>query len=100
MRCLAMAASLALSADANDCAGSYRRGSGRSTAFDRSRLLWNETPCKRLPRADARRGKESAAMGKEPREPKAISRDQVPDAQALKPGYDWSRQIPAHGHSA
>src|SRR3954467_11839740 len=39
-------------------------------------------------------------MSEDPREPKAISRDQVPDAEALKPGYNWSRQIPAHGHSA
>jgi len=39
-------------------------------------------------------------MANDRREPKAISRDQVPDAEALKPGYNWSRQIPAHGHSA
>src|SRR2546423_5550783 len=51
-------------------------------------------------RERARRRKESATMANDRREPKAISRDQVPDAEALKPGYNWSRQIPAHGHSA
>ncbi|HZX65766.1 MAG TPA: hypothetical protein VFE76_10255, partial [Myxococcales bacterium] len=34
------------------------------------------------------------------REPKEITRDKVLDAEALKPGYNWSRQIPAHGHSS
>ena len=35
-----------------------------------------------------------------PVEPKAISRDKVLSAEALKPGYNWARQIPAPGHSA
>jgi len=33
------------------------------------------------------------------REPRAITRDKVLDPQALKPGFDWSRQIPAPGHA-
>src|SRR5258708_28295249 len=35
-----------------------------------------------------------------PSEPKAVTRDKVLDAGALKPGYNWSRQIPAPGHSS
>src|SRR5258708_4312818 len=34
-----------------------------------------------------------------PSEPKAVTRDKVLDAGALKPGYNWSRQLPAPGHS-
>src|SRR5207302_6566405 len=33
-------------------------------------------------------------------EPKAITRDMVLESEALKPGYNWSRQIPAPGHSS
>jgi len=33
------------------------------------------------------------------REPREITPDKVLDPQALKPGFDWSRPIPAHGHS-
>src|SRR5689334_14262022 len=39
-------------------------------------------------------------MPDHPREPKEISRDKVLSAEALKPGYNWNRQIPAHGHSS
>src|SRR5258708_39727365 len=35
-----------------------------------------------------------------PSEPKAVTRDKVLDAGALKPGYNWSRQLPAPGHSS
>src|SRR5258708_20774368 len=35
-----------------------------------------------------------------PSEPKAVTRDKVLDAGALKPGYNWNRQIPAPGHSS
>src|SRR5256885_7220017 len=39
-------------------------------------------------------------MPDHPREPKEITRDTVLGGEALKPGYNWSREIPAHGHSA
>src|SRR6267142_2290931 len=39
-------------------------------------------------------------MATKPLEPKPISRDQVISPEALKPGYNWARQIPAPGHSA
>src|SRR2546423_7791488 len=39
-------------------------------------------------------------MPDQPRGPKEIPRDRVLSAEVLKPGYDWSRQIPAHGHSS
>ncbi|TMA18826.1 MAG: aminopeptidase P family protein, partial [Deltaproteobacteria bacterium] len=39
-------------------------------------------------------------MPDHPREPKEITRDKVLGGEALKPGYNWSREIPAHGHSA
>ena len=39
-------------------------------------------------------------MPDHPREPREITRDKVAGGEALKPGYDWSRQIPAHGHSS
>src|ERR1043165_1147595 len=35
-----------------------------------------------------------------PGEPNAITRDKVLSAEALKPGFNWSRQISAPGHSA
>src|SRR4030081_3743798 len=38
-------------------------------------------------------------MASKLREPKAIIPDKVLDAQALKPGFDWSRPMPAPGHS-
>jgi Xaa-Pro dipeptidase len=34
------------------------------------------------------------------REPKPITADKVLKPEAIKPGFNWSRQIPAHGHSA
>ena len=34
------------------------------------------------------------------REPKPITADKVLEPEAIKPGFNWSRQIPAHGHSA
>jgi Xaa-Pro aminopeptidase len=39
-------------------------------------------------------------MANRPVEPKPISRDKVATPEALKPGYNWARQIPAPGHSA
>src|SRR5215475_5104698 len=39
-------------------------------------------------------------MAHELREPTAITRDKVLAPEALKPGYNWSRQIAAPGHSA
>src|SRR5258706_10287792 len=33
-------------------------------------------------------------------EPHAITRDKVLSPEALKPGFNWDRQIPAPGHSA
>jgi Xaa-Pro dipeptidase len=39
-------------------------------------------------------------MAKETSEPRAISRDQVLSPEAIKPGFNWSRPIPAPGHSA
>ena len=39
-------------------------------------------------------------MATRPVEPKPISRDKVLAFEALKPGYNWARQIPAPGHSA
>src|SRR3989454_5670272 len=39
-------------------------------------------------------------MANRPVEPKPISRDKVLAPEALKPGYNWARQIPAPGHSA
>ncbi len=33
-------------------------------------------------------------------QPKAITADKVLKPEAIKPGFNWSRQIPAHGHSA
>ena len=39
-------------------------------------------------------------MSHDPREPTAITRDKVLSPEALKPGYNWSRQIAAPGHSA
>ena len=34
------------------------------------------------------------------REPKPITPDKVLAPEEIKPGFNWSRQIPAHGHSA
>ena len=39
-------------------------------------------------------------MAHELREPEAITRDKVLAPEALKPGYNWNRQIAAPGHSA
>src|SRR5689334_4179072 len=39
-------------------------------------------------------------MANDLREPTAITRDKVLSPDALKPGYNWSRQIAAPGHSA
>ena len=36
----------------------------------------------------------------EPREPRHITRDKVLSPGAVKPGFNWSRPIPAPGHSA
>jgi|GEM_PF-3882411 len=33
------------------------------------------------------------------REPKSITADKVLEPEAIKPGFNWNRQIPAHGHS-
>src|SRR5258708_10738436 len=38
-------------------------------------------------------------MAINPREPKVVAPDKVLSPEALKPGFNWSRQIPAHGHS-
>jgi Xaa-Pro dipeptidase len=38
-------------------------------------------------------------MAKELREPKVVTRDAVIDPEALKPGFNWNRPIPAPGHS-
>jgi Xaa-Pro aminopeptidase len=40
------------------------------------------------------------AMATDRREPKLITRDAVISPEALKPGFDWSRPIPAPGHSS
>jgi len=39
-------------------------------------------------------------MAKQVSGPRVIARDQVLSKEAVKPGYDWSRPIPASGHSA
>ncbi len=39
-------------------------------------------------------------MAHDLREPHAITRDKVLTPEALKPGFNWNRQIPAPGHSA
>src|SRR5712671_4361870 len=38
-------------------------------------------------------------MAINPREPKVVAPDRVVSPEALKPGFNWSRQIPAPGHS-
>src|SRR5712692_9153872 len=38
-------------------------------------------------------------MANDVREPKTIARDKVINPEALKPGFNWSRPIPAPGHS-
>src|SRR3981081_4484455 len=38
-------------------------------------------------------------MASNPREPKVVAPDKVLSPEALKPGFNWSRQIPAPGHS-
>src|SRR5919197_3067399 len=39
-------------------------------------------------------------MASDLREPRAITRDQVLSPEALKPGFNWTRPIPAPGHSS
>jgi Xaa-Pro dipeptidase len=39
-------------------------------------------------------------MAKQVPEPRIVARDQVLSREAVKPGFDWKRPIPAPGHSA
>src|SRR5947209_9946176 len=67
----------------------------RRPSVDHPRAAWNERV-----QSFAQFRRRGHRMPDHPREPREIARDKVLAADALKPGYDWTRQIPAHGHSS